>query len=211
MWGIRLTIAIRLDFLILNKKILVLASTSRYRAELLARLQFPFQTFKPTIDESPLPGEQPRATALRLAISKAKSARATFPQALIIGADQVADLDGRHIGKPGARAAAILQLQAMRNRQLIFHSGICLFNTETGQIQSQVVSTTVHFRNYSDSEMAVYLDREDALDCAGSAKSEGLGVALMSCMTSDDPTALIGLPLIALNNMLLNEGVQVLA
>lgn len=195
----------------MHKKILVLASTSRYRAELLARLQLPFQTFKPDIDESPLPGEPPRATALRLAISKAKSATAAFPQALIIGADQVADLDGHHIGKPGTRAAAILQLQAMRNRQLIFHSGICLLNTKTEQMQSQVVPTVVHFRDYSDSEIMTYLDRENALDCAGSAKSEGLGVALMSAMTSDDPTALIGLPLIALNNMLLNEDVQVLA
>jgi septum formation protein len=196
--------------LILKKKI-VLGSTSSYRAQLLARLGLEFVSASPDADESPLAGETPPATALRLAIAKAQSLKQAFENALVIGADQVADLNGIAIGKPGTRAKSFLQLQQMRGQTLVFHSGIALLNTATGRIQSRIVATTVQFRAFSDQEIENYLDRENALDCAGSAKSEGLGIALIASMQSDDPTALVGLPLIALIDMLQAEGVSVLA
>ena len=166
---------------------------------------------RPDTDETPLKGELPAATALRLAIAKALSLKRAVPHALIIGADQVADQNGIAIGKPGTRERARAQLSQMRGQTLIFQSGIALLNTGTGRIQSRVVPTTVRFREFSEQEIDNYLDRESALDCAGSAKSEGLGIALIASMQSDDPTALVGLPLIALTDMLLVEGVSVLS
>jgi septum formation protein len=195
--------------LILKKKI-VLGSTSVYRAELLGRLGLDFTSASPDTDETPITGELPAATALRLAIAKARSLREKFQNALIIGADQVADQNGAAIGKPGTRENAVEQLRQMRGQTLIFHSGLALLNTDTGHIHSRIVATTVRFREYSNNEIEIYLDRENALDCAGSAKSEGLGIALIASMRSDDPTALVGLPLIALIDMLRAEGVSVL-
>ena len=188
----------------------MLASTSRYRAELFQRLQVPFVTAKPEADESPLADEKPAQTAVRLSLAKAVSVLNAFPGALIIGSDQVADLNGLPIGKPENRENARRQLRAMRGQVLVFHSGIALVNADTGRMQSAIVPTTVRFREYSDVEIEHYLQREDALDCAGSAKSEGLGIALIAAMHSEDPTALVGLPLIELANMLRNEGLGVL-
>jgi septum formation protein len=198
--------------LILKIKI-ILASTSRYRAELLGRLQIPFEVAKPTIDESPKQGESPADTALRLAIAKAMAVAQAQPyssDALIIGSDQVAALKGKQLGKPGTRENAMLQLQEMRGQVLIFHTAVALVHASSKKIQSRIVPTEVTFRAYSDQEIQNYLDREDALDCAGSAKSEGLGAALISRMASDDPTALIGLPLLALIDMLAEENYRVL-
>ena len=195
--------------MILKKK-LILGSTSHYRAELLTRLGLDFVSAIPDVDETALEGELPSATALRLAIAKAQSLKPQFHDALVIGADQVADQNGIAIGKPGTRARAHDQLQQMRGQTLVFHSGIALLNTATGHFQSQIIATVVRFRDYSRMEIDNYLDREDALDCAGSAKSEGLGIALIASMQSDDPTALVGLPLIALVDMLRAEGVSVL-
>jgi septum formation protein len=199
--------------LILKIKI-ILASTSRYRADLLKRLQIPFDVAKPAIDESPHAGESPADTALRLAIAKAlvvADAPNQTADTLIIGSDQVADLNGKQLGKPGTRENAILQLQAMRGQTVIFHTAVALVHAKSRRIHSRAVPTEVTFRDYSDREIENYLDREDALDCAGSAKSEGLGAALISRMKSDDPTALIGLPLLALMDMLAEENIRVLA
>ena len=199
--------------MILKIKI-ILASTSRYRADLLKRLQIPFDVAKPAIDESPHLGETPADTALRLAIAKAlvvADAPNQTADTLIIGSDQVADLNGKQLGKPGTRENATLQLQAMRGQTVIFHTAVALVHAGARRIHSRIVPTEVTFRDYSDHEIENYLDREDALDCAGSAKSEGLGAALISRMTSDDPTALIGLPLLALMDMLAEENIRVLA
>ena len=195
--------------MILKKKI-VLASTSRYRAELLERLRLPFVVTQPHTDESPLPDEKPAQTAARLSLAKAASVVKAFPESLIVGSDQVADLNGMPIGKPVTRERARHQLRIMRGQTLVFHSGIALINAKTGNMQSLVIPTTVHFREYSDAEIEHYLEREHALDCAGSAKSEGLGIALIAAIQSDDPTALVGLPLIALVAMLKNEECGVL-
>lgn len=159
-------------------------------------------------------GERPEETALRLAIAKAVSVADAHPNtidALIIGSDQVAELNGKQMGKPGNRENATRQLQAMRGQIFVFHTAVALLRVKSKKIQSRVVSTEVVFRDYTDDEIQNYLDREDALDCAGSAKSEGLGAALISRMRSDDPTALIGLPLLALIDMLAEENVRVLA
>ena len=196
--------------MILKKKI-VLGSTSIYRAELLDRLGLNYVTARPDTDESPLEWESPAATALRLAIAKAQSLGNKFHNSLVIGADQVADQNGTAIGKPGSKKRAFEQLQSMSGQTLVFHSGLALLNTETGRVQSRVVDTTVRFRTLSRHEIENYLDRENALDCAGGAKAEALGIALIASMQSDDPTALIGLPLIALIDMLCAEGVAVLA
>ena len=196
--------------MILKKKI-ILGSTSPYRAQLLTRLGINFEVASPDTIELPLNAEIPAATALRLAIAKARSLQHKFPNSLLIGADQVADLNGIAIGKPGTRQLAIKQLQKMRGQTLLFHSGLALLDTASGRIQSRVVATKVIFREYAQHEIENYLDRENALDCAGSAKSEGLGIALIASMQSDDPTALVGLPLIALIDMLQIEGVSVLA
>lgn len=186
---------------------IVLASGSRYRAELLARLGLPFQAWSPSVDEAPLPGESCAQTAVRLARRKAEAALERFPGAWIIGSDQVAELDGRPIGKPGDRDNARRQLAAMRGRSVVFHTALCLL--AHGRAHEALVPTRVAFRDLADAEIERYLDREPAFDCAGSAKSESLGIALLSSLSGDDPTALVGLPLIALAGMLRREGAPV--
>lgn len=188
---------------------LVLASTSPYRRELLSRLKLAFSVAAPEVDESPLPGETPEQTAYRLAIAKAKAVAAQHPDALIIGSDQVATLEGSQIGKPHTHENATLQLRSMRGKTVAFHTALCLYNSRTGNIQARVVPFLVTFRNLSDDEIERYLVKEQPYNCAGSAKSEGLGIALIERMNGDDPNALIGLPLIALVEMLRNEGVSV--
>ncbi len=190
---------------------LILGSSSIYRRELLERLQIPFSVISPEISETPLPGESPEATALRLAQVKARKIGASQPNALVIGCDQVATLDGQQLGKPLTHDNAVKQLQLMRGRIVTFHSALCLFNSGTGNMQSQVVPYQVKFRNLSDEQIENYLLKEQPYHCAGSAKSEGLGIALMEWMRGDDPNALIGLPLIALTSMLEREGLDVLA
>ncbi len=198
--------------LILKKKI-ILASTSRYRAELLTRFQLPFDVAKPQVDETPRPGELPAKTALRLAQAKAANVASDYAGQLIlvIGSDQVAELNGLHIGKPGTKERAREQLRSMRAQTVIFHTALSLIDCGDGNQQSEIVTTDVTFRDYTDAEIENYLARENALDCAGSAKSEALGAALISKMRSDDPTALIGLPLLMLHQMLANVGVSVLS
>jgi septum formation protein len=194
----------------LSKKSLILASTSPYRAALLSRLKIAFVAIAPHVDETPLPAELPADTALRLAIAKARAVRVDIPDALVIGSDQVADLDGMAIEKPGNRERAFAQLKAIRGNRVIFHTAVCLLNPATGQLRTRVVPTAVTMRNYTDQEIDVYLDREPAFDCAGSAKSEGLGIALMASQEGSDPNALIGLPLIALVDLLREEDFPVL-
>jgi septum formation protein len=187
---------------------LVLASTSPYRRELLSRFGLPFETAAPECDETPLPGEHPATTAERLAQAKAAAVAERYPDALVIGSDQVAYCGGDTYGKPGSRPAAAQQLRSMSGRTVIFHTGLCLLNARTGIAQRSGVPTEVKFRHLSDTEIERYLDREpDALNCAGSAKSEGLGISLLEALRGDDPSALIGLPLIALGEMLRREGV----
>ena len=186
---------------------LILASTSPYRRELLARLQIPFETVAPDTDESPLPGETPVATAERLSEAKARAVATLFPDSLIIGSDQVAHMGERRFGKPGTRANAIAQLRIMSGKSVVFHTGLCLLNTATGRVHLRGIPTEVRFRELSDDEIGRYINKEDALNCAGSARSEGLGIALMEYMRGDDPNALIGLPLIVLCEMLRAEGV----
>ncbi|HWV17618.1 MAG TPA: Maf family nucleotide pyrophosphatase [Rhodocyclaceae bacterium] len=187
---------------------LILASTSQFRRELLTRLQIPFTAVAPDADETPLAGESPAQTAERLSELKARAVAAHHPSSLIIGSDQVAYLDHQRFGKPGRRENATAQLRAMRGNTVIFHTGLCLLNTQTGRCQLAGIPTEVRFRELSDSEIERYLDREDALNCAGSAKSEGLGIALLDYMRGDDPNALVGLPLIELSRMLRAEGIS---
>ena len=186
---------------------IILASGSRYRAELLGRLGLPFEAWSPAVDESPLAGESCAETARRLARLKAQAARERFPGAWVIGSDQVADLDGRPVGKPGNRDNAREQLRVMRGRRVVFHTGLCLL--ANGRAHEAMVPTEVAFRDYTDAEIERYLDREPAFDCAGSAKSEALGISLLASLRGDDPTALVGLPLIALAGMLRSEGAAV--
>lgn len=188
---------------------LILASSSVYRRELLQRLQLPFMVVSPDVDETPLAGEAPQDTALRLAQVKARKVGEQHPEGLIIGCDQVATLDGQQLGKPLTHDNAVRQLQAMRGRSVIFHSALCLYNADSGRMQAEVVPYVVEFRDLSDAQIENYLRKEQPYHCAGSAKSEGLGIALMHSMRGDDPNALIGLPLIRLVTMLANEGVQI--
>lgn len=187
---------------------LILASTSAYRKSLLERLQLPFDTARPEVDESALPGEEPAATAPRLACAKATAVAAEAGAALIIGSDQVACLGKRVFGKPGTHAAAVAQLQAMSANTVSFHTAVALFNTVSGRMQCETVTTLVRLRALSNAEIHRYLAREDVLDCAGSAKSEGLGISLLDDLSGDDPTALVGLPLITLSRMLRAEGLE---
>lgn len=187
---------------------LVLASTSPYRRELLGRLGLPFDCASPNVDEFPLPGEAPEQTALRLAEAKARAVAPTFPDALIIGSDQVACLAGEIFGKPGGHDNAVRQLQTMRGKTVNFFTGLCVLNARTGRSQVVGVPTMVTFRNLSDSMIERYLARERPYDCAGAAKSEGLGIALIERIIGEDPNALIGLPLIALCDLLAEEGVS---
>jgi septum formation protein len=192
---------------------LILASSSPYRRELLERLRIPFDVVVPAIDETPYSGEAPEATALRLAEAKARAVAAGLAdseRALVIGSDQVATYDGRQIGKPGTHEKALAQLQGMRGREVLFHSALCLFDTRSASAQAKDIVTRVRFRNLSDAALDAYLRAETPYDCAGSAKAEGLGIALLEAIESDDPTALIGLPLIALTSMLLEAGYPLL-
>jgi septum formation protein len=185
---------------------LILASSSKYRKELLSRLQIPFDVLVPDIDETAHPGETPEATAMRLAREKAMAVALIAPGALIIGSDQVATLAGEQIGKPGNHENALLQLQKMRGQRVIFHTALCLWDGRNSQpaeaAQLENIQTFVTFRNLPDAELDAYLRIEQPFDCAGSAKNEGLGIAILEKIESTDPTALTGLPLIALTGML---------
>ena len=189
---------------------IVLASTSKYRRELLARLGLPFEVAAPDVDEAALAQETPQDTALRLAQAKARAVAARFADGVIIGSDQVAVLDGLALGKPGNHANALRQLKAMRGKEVIFHTALCVCDAGSGRALSRVVPFHVRFRDYSDAQIERYLEREQPYDCAGSARCEGLGIALIEQMRGDDPNALIGLPLIALTEMLAALGVSVL-
>lgn len=190
---------------------LVLASSSKYRKELLSRLGLPFTTASPDIDETPLPAEAPAKTALRLACLKAKAVGKRFPQAVVIGSDQVAECDGEAIGKPGTFENALAQLKKMRGKKVIFHTALCVWNGRDNRpddtLQKTMVDTCVTFRNLPDDELQAYLKTEEPYDCAGSAKNEAMGIVLLEKIESDDPTALTGLPLIALTTMLRRCGV----
>ncbi len=190
---------------------LVLGSTSRYRRELLGRLGLPFEVAAPGVDETALPGERPGATALRLAEAKARAVAARYADALVIGSDQVADCDGAPVGKPGDRERAIDQLRRLSGRTVVFHTGVALVDARSGRCRTELVDVASTFRVLDEAEMAAYLDREAPWDCAGSVRSEGIGIALFDRIASDDPTALGGLPLIAVARLLRGEGVDVLA
>ncbi|MES2014885.1 MAG: Maf-like protein [Pseudomonadota bacterium] len=194
---------------------LILASSSTYRRELLSRLGLPFEVMVPDIDESPLPGEAPETTALRLARAKAQAVAVRAPGSIVIGSDQVATLDGAQIGKPGNHANALAQLQTMRGRSVIFHTALCLWDGRacalTGGAHLENIQTVVTFRDLPDAELDAYLHIEQPYDCAGSAKNEGLGIAILERIDSTDPTALTGLPLIALTGMLRKAGFQFFA
>ncbi len=192
----------------MNSQLLVLASTSIYRSELLKRLQLPFETAAPNVDETPLPGEPARATSMRLAQEKARAVAASYPNALIIGSDQVALLEDEQLGKPLTHDNAVKQLRAMRGKTTCFYTALTLLNSKTGNLQTEVAKNYVTLRDLSDAEIEGYLRKEQPYNCAGSAKSEGLGIALMSKMTGDDPNALVGLPLILLTGMLRRENVR---
>ncbi|MBV8665682.1 MAG: septum formation protein Maf [Burkholderiaceae bacterium] len=193
---------------------LILGSSSKYRQELLSRLRLPFEAIAPHINETPLTGETPEATALRLAREKAAAVAAANPGALVIGSDQVATLDGLQIGKPGTHERAMEQLRLMRGRQVIFHTALCLWDGRSPDpakaAQVENVQTFVTFRDLPDAELDAYLRAEQPYDCAGSAKNESLGIAILEKIESTDPTALTGLPLIALTSMLRRVGVQII-
>lgn len=190
---------------------LILGSTSRYRRELLERLRVPFETAAPDVDETPHSGETPEALARRLALAKARAVATRFPGALVIGSDQVADLDGQPLGKPGTHERAVAQLRAMRGRTVIFQTALAVVCVETGFVAEDLAPVRVRFRDLSDDHIERYLRAEQPYDCAGSAKAEGLGIALLDAIDSDDPTALIGLPLIRTAAMLRRGGLDVLA
>ncbi len=188
---------------------IVLASSSRYRKDLLKRLGVPFKSWSPDLDEAPHAAEPPRETAVRLARAKAEAGGKRFARAWVIGSDQVADLDGRAIGKPGTLENARAQLRELSGHTVLFHTALCVLNARLERRHERLVTTQVAFRRLTDAEIDRYLEREPAFDCAGSAKSEGLGVSLLSRLGGDDPTALVGLPLIALAAMLRAEGFDV--
>ncbi len=189
---------------------LILASTSRYRRELLQRLRLPFDVHAPEVDETPLPGEAPARLAQRLALEKARAVASRFPDAVVIGSDQVADLAGEPLGKPGDHLRATAQLQRMRGQTLIFQTAVAVVCQSGGFAEQDLASVRVIFRDLSDAAIESYLRAEQPYDCAGSAKSEGLGIALLDAIDSDDPTALIGLPLIRTCRMLRAAGVELL-
>ena len=185
----------------------VLGSTSRYRRELMDRLNLPFEVASPEVDETPAPGEAPRALALRLALAKAHAVAKQHPEAVVIGSDQVADLAGQPLGKPGTHERAVQQLRQMRGQTVIFQTAVATVCLASGFEQVDIAPVEVRFRDLSDGEIERYLRAEQPYDCAGSAKSEGLGIALLDAIHSDDPTALIGLPLIRTCRMLRAAGV----
>jgi septum formation protein len=190
---------------------LVLASTSRYRRELLERLRMPFDTLSPQVDETPLPGEDPARLAVRLAMAKARSGAALRPEAVVIGSDQVADLDGTPIGKPGSYERAAVQLRAMSGRRVVFHTAVAVARLATGFERAVLAPVEVIFRALTDADIERYLNLEQPFDCAGSAKAEALGIVLLQEIRSDDPTALIGLPLIRTCALLREAGLDPLA
>ena len=194
----------------MSNPVLVLASTSPYRRELLTRLGIPFEVAAPEVDETPHAGEGPADTALRLAQEKARALAHRYPGALIIGSDQVATLDNLQIGKPGNHERAVAQLQLMRGRTVIFHTALALYDSRNDSVQVKDVQTEVDFRQISDEFIEAYLQKEQPYNCAGSAKSEGLGIVLISAMRGTDPNALIGLPLIELVSMLQYAGFRIL-
>ena len=187
---------------------LILASTSRYRRELLERLRLPFDALSPETDETPLPGETPARLAERLALAKACAIATRFPDAVVVGADQVADVDGVAIGKPGTHERAVEQLRAMSGRSIVFQTALAVMRDSTGFAEVRRVPVTVRFRHLSDAEIEAYLRTEQPYDCAGSAKCETLGIALLEAIESDDPTALIGLPLITTCTLLRAAGLD---
>ena len=187
---------------------LILGSTSRYRKELLSRLQIPFETVAPDVDETPHSNESPKDLALRLALAKARAVALKNPEAIVIGSDQVADLEGAPLGKPGNHTNATLQLQRMRGKTVIFQTALSVVCIATGYQRTDLAEVKVKFRNLSDVEIESYLRAEEPYDCAGSAKSEGLGIVLLDAIENDDPTALIGLPLIRTCQMLREAGVK---
>jgi septum formation protein len=190
---------------------LILGSTSRYRRELLARVNTPFTVVGPDVDETPAEQETPRALALRLALAKARAVAALHPEAVVIGSDQVADLNGMPLGKPGNHERAVLQLQRMRGQTVVFQTAVAVVCAATQFEEVDLAAVKVKFRDLSDAEIETYLRTEQPYDCAGSAKSEGLGIALLESIDNDDPTALVGLPLIRTCRMLRAAGIELLA
>jgi septum formation protein len=180
----------------LSPRTLILGSTSPYRRELLERLRLPFEVQRPEVDETPLNGETPFALAQRLAMAKAQAVAQRFPQAIVIGSDQVADLHGQPLGKPGNHANAVVQLQRMRGQTVVFQTAVAVVCKATGFAQCELAQVKVVFRDFSDESLQHYLHTEQPYDCAGSAKSEGLGIVLLARIDNQDPTALVGLPLL---------------
>ena len=194
-----------------NKQLqVILGSTSTYRRELMNRLRIPFDVQAPNVDETANSGESPLQLAQRLALAKARAVAKKFPEAVVIGSDQVADLDGLALGKPGNFERATMQLRQMRGKTVIFHTALAVVCHDSGFVAQDCASVNVVFRDLSDAEITAYLLAETPYDCAGSAKSEGLGIALLASIDSDDPTALVGLPLIRTCNMLRDAGVKLL-
>jgi septum formation protein len=189
---------------------LVLGSTSIYRRELLSRLRVPFEVAAPEVDETPLPGEKPDRLALRLALGKARSVAERVPRAVVIGSDQVADLRGEPLGKPGTHENAVAQLRRMSGRTVVFQTAVAVVCLDSGFEQQDLAAVRVRFRELSNDEIEAYLRAEQPYDCAGSARSEGLGIALLDSIESDDPTALVGLPLIRTCRMMRAAGVPVI-
>jgi septum formation protein len=189
-----------------GRREIILGSTSRYRHELLSRLQLPFRAERPHVDETPLPGEAPATLACRLARAKAAEVSRRFPQAIVIGSDQVADLEGEPLGKPGNHENAVHQLRRMSDRTVVFQTAVAVACAETGFERVEVAAVQVVFRRLGDDEIERYLRAEQPYDCAGSAKSEGLGIALLDRIDNDDPSALVGLPLIRTARMLREAG-----
>ena len=190
---------------------LILGSTSRYRRELLERLRLPFTVVSPEVDETPAPGEAPAALACRLALAKAQAVARAHPGAVVIGSDQVADVDGQPMGKPGSHERAVAQLRTLSGRQVVFQTAVAVVRADTAFAEVSLAPVTVRFRALADAEIERYLRLEQPYDCAGSAKCETLGIALLEAIESDDPTALIGLPLIRTAQLLRAAGLDPLA
>ena len=194
-----------------SRPALILGSTSRYRRELLQRLRVPFEVVSPEVDETPLPGEQPAAMAQRLALVKARAVASKFAAAVVIGSDQVADLDGEPVGKPGTHERAFEQLRSMSGRSVVFQTAVAVVRGDVGFEGVALVPVTVRFRTLTDAQIEHYLRAEQPYDCAGSAKSEALGIALLESIESNDPTALVGLPLIQTCALLRQAGIDPLS
>ena len=189
---------------------LILGSTSPYRRELLERLRIPFDVVAPEVDEVALAGEAPHQLACRLALAKARAVAAQFPDCVVIGSDQVADLYGESLGKPGTHPRAVAQLRQMRGKTVVFQTAVAVVCLDSQFEQVDLAQVKVRFRDLTDSEIEAYLQAEKPYDCAGSAKSEGLGISLLDAIDNDDPTALVGLPLIRTCRMIQAAGIKVL-